>query len=146
MTMTTSRTQIQAQALVLPAVVVAARPSAHLKMIPEGRNRHEQTTQPQQGLGKAAECLQHLKRTLGGSKRRRHILGVLGQGIHLYLDSDKPVVDFAVGYVFRHSILVSTKLLQIIRNRAKDNIDKNSNGEKPNHYQPIATTSAARSG
>ncbi len=51
MTMTTSRTQIQAQALVLPVVVVAARPSAHLKMIPEGRSRHEQTTQPQQGLG-----------------------------------------------------------------------------------------------
>jgi hypothetical protein len=51
-TMTTSRTQRPALVLgLLAGAVVAQRPSLHLEMIPEGRYRHEQTAQPQQGLG-----------------------------------------------------------------------------------------------
>ena len=50
--MTTSRTQRPALVLGLLAGAVAAqRPSLDLKVIPEGRYRHEQTAQPQQGLG-----------------------------------------------------------------------------------------------
>jgi hypothetical protein len=43
MTMTISRTQRREQALVTLAVVVAARPSAQLEVIPKSRSRHEQT-------------------------------------------------------------------------------------------------------
>jgi len=85
--------------------------SAPLEVIPKGRNRHKQATKPQQGLGQLAERLQHPECALGSVEGCRHILGVLSQGIHLHLDSDKPVVDFSVGDVFGHGVSAGNGVL-----------------------------------
>ena len=87
-------------------VGVAGRPLAQLKVFPERSDSSSYATDPQanpqQGFGYLAQCLQHLERTLRGSERRHHILGVLGQGINLGFDSYQAVVDFSMGDVSGH--------------------------------------------
>lgn len=87
-------------------VGVARRPLAQLKVFPKRSESSSYATDPQanpqQRFSELAQCLKHLERTLRGSERRHHILGVISQGINLGFDSYQAVVDFTVGDVFSH--------------------------------------------